>query len=284
MLLAACPRRSFRTTSNDRSSPDDRSAAASPSSAADASRARRRLPSTSPVVDPTPARLPSPRDGSRLGNWSWTVRYRSCRWQTAAPSRSVPCTPTIQSHPAAFRWTPGTTTWVEIEPLNKPRSQFGSTLLRDGRVLVAGGLNDASQSFSSAYVFDPERSSDGWSKVGLLDTARTAPSIATLPDGRVLLAGGYFRTNQGFGSVSPVRGLGSPRRDATLGIHHNPTRRRRHRRCPRTAMRLRRPSCSIRIPVNGRRRGAGTSPRARSPRGHARRWPGHGVSGPARTL
>jgi hypothetical protein len=113
------------------------------------------------------------------------------------------------SHTAAFRWTPGTTTWQEIEQLNKARSRFATTLLLDGRVLVAGGLNDAMQSFSSAYVFDPERPAAGWSKVGLLDTARTVPSIAVLHDGRVLVAGGYFRT-EAFGSVSPVRGLASP--------------------------------------------------------------------------
>lgn len=114
------------------------------------------------------------------------------------------------SHPAAFRWTPGTAAWEEIEPLNKARSQFGATLLRDGRVLVAGGLNDAGQSFSSAYTFDPERPSAGWSKVGLLDTARTGPSIAALPDGRVLVAGGYFR-RESTGLASPMRGLASPR-------------------------------------------------------------------------
>jgi hypothetical protein len=113
-------------------------------------------------------------------------------------------------HPAAFRWAPGTTTWDEIEPLNKARTQFGATLLRDGRVLVAGGLNDAEQSFSSAYVFDPGRPSAGWSKVGLLDTARTNPSIATLPDGRVLIAGGYYRTEAGYGIASPS-GLAAPR-------------------------------------------------------------------------
>jgi hypothetical protein len=113
------------------------------------------------------------------------------------------------SHPAAFRWAPGGTTWDDIEPLNKARTEFGVTLLRDGRVLVAGGLNDSAQSYSSAYVFDPERSSAGWSKVGLLDAARTAPSIATLPDGRVLIAGGYFRTEM-TGAASRI-GLSAPR-------------------------------------------------------------------------
>ena len=96
--------------------------------------------------------------------------------------------------PVAYRWEPSAASWEPMEALNKPRTRFGATLLRDGRVLVVGGLNNADESYSSAYVLDPERPSLGWSKVGLLDTARTEPSVATLPDGRVLVAGGYFHT------------------------------------------------------------------------------------------
>jgi len=112
--------------------------------------------------------------------------------------------------PVAYHWTPEGASWKAIQPLNKPRTRFGAIPLRDGRVLVVGGLNDADQSYSSTYVFDPERPSRGWSKVGLLDTARTAPSVTTLPDGRVLVAGGYFHT--GGTAVRPASGaLGSMR-------------------------------------------------------------------------
>jgi hypothetical protein len=114
--------------------------------------------------------------------------------------------------PVAYRWAPSAASWEPIEALNKPRTRFGATLLRDGRVLVVGGLNNADQSYSSTYVLDPERPSLGWSKVGLLDTARTVPSIATLPDGRVLVAGGYFHTGARETALAPVRGtLGSIR-------------------------------------------------------------------------
>lgn len=111
------------------------------------------------------------------------------------------------SVPTSYRWTPADQ-WEPMEPLNKMRTRFGATLLQDGRVLVAGGLNDAEQSYSSSYVFDPDRPADGWSKVGLLGTARTAPSIATLPDGRVLVAGGFFYTGM-TASVVPSGGLGA---------------------------------------------------------------------------
>jgi N-acetylneuraminic acid mutarotase len=131
----------------------------------------------------------------------------------------------------AYHWTPEGASWKAIQPLNKPRTRFGAIPLRDGRVLVVGGLNDADQSYSSTYVFDPERPSRGWSKVGLLDTARTAPSVTTLPDGRVLVAGGYFHTG-GTRSPSGVRSARFDAGVAALGDIACSARWRRHRRSP----------------------------------------------------
>ena len=59
-----------------------------------------------------------------------------------------------------------------------------------GLALVTGGNNENGVSFSSTYLFDP--STETWTKSGLLGTARTNPIGATLKDGRVLVAGGYF--------------------------------------------------------------------------------------------
>ena len=243
------PRHPSVTAPNDRPGPvTNAQEIASPSPAATPDE-------SSPVVDPTavpPAKPAKWVDAGKLplDGYNLTVVPLADGGAIAIGSMSTD----DSSHPAAFRWTPGTTTWEEIEPLNKARSQFGATLLRDGRVLVAGGLNDAAQSFSSAYVFDPERSSAGWSKVGLLDAARTAPSIAALPDGRVLVAGGYFRTGEGMGLASPS-GLAAPR-----GTPPWETRQRGEARTtstfPRTAMRSRLPSCSIRTPANGHRQAA----------------------------
>lgn len=92
--------------------------------------------------------------------------------------------------------------WTPAASLNAPRGEFATVTLTDGRVLVTGGANqgtggcssgEASRlSFSSTYVFDP--AANAWTRTGLLSTARTDPAIALLPDGRVLVAGGYFRT------------------------------------------------------------------------------------------
>lgn len=112
-------------------------------------------------------------------------------------------------------WDPATGAWRTTESLNNPRTQFAALSLADGRVLVTGGLNDSEQSFSSTYVYDPRPGYETWSKVGLLGTARTAPAAALLPDGRVLVAGGYYHTGpiEG-GAAAPDAILASDRRAA----------------------------------------------------------------------
>jgi len=93
-------------------------------------------------------------------------------------------------------WDPATMTWAPTAGLNKFRQDFAVAELADGRVLVTGGLNfdEPRQSYSSAYVYDGSLGLEGWAKVGLMTAARTAPAVAVLPDGRVLVAGGYFYT------------------------------------------------------------------------------------------
>jgi hypothetical protein len=69
--------------------------------------------------------------------------------------------------------------------------------LRDGRVLVIGGLDthdwERWQSYSSAYAWDQSSAAGRWTKVGLMTTARAAPAAALLTDGRVLVAGGAYK-------------------------------------------------------------------------------------------
>ena len=119
---------------------------------------------------------------------------------------------------SAEAWDPTTAAWVAVESLNKPRTGFVAVTLVDGRVLVTGGLNQGTvatgpdvdpawscegsdqQSFSSTYVYDP--GSGAWVKAGLLGVARTSPAAALLPDGRVLVAGGYFYQKPDYGSSS----------------------------------------------------------------------------------
>jgi hypothetical protein len=113
-------------------------------------------------------------------------------------------------------WDPTSRTWQSTAGLAAPRGDFVAVVLRDGRALVAGGLDQdatgcqvgavggsGSQfSYSSAYVLDPRAASGGWTKTGLLGTARSAAAGSVLQDGRVLVAGGYFYTGVTAGGIT----------------------------------------------------------------------------------
>ncbi|HYH98899.1 Kelch repeat-containing protein [Hyalangium sp.] len=73
------------------------------------------------------------------------------------------------------------------QPLGTPRRLLPFVQLADGRVLAAGG-HDGTRTLSSCEVFDP--ATGQWSSTGSLKGARRNHAAVTLPDGRVLVAGG----------------------------------------------------------------------------------------------
>jgi hypothetical protein len=83
---------------------------------------------------------------------------------------------------------PHTRSWTSAAQLGQPRSDHAATLLRDGRVLVAGGHVGA-QPLSSVEIYDPAR--DTWFRAAPLPKTRWSFSMTTLRDGRVLVAGGF---------------------------------------------------------------------------------------------
>jgi len=72
------------------------------------------------------------------------------------------------------------------------RTGAGAAALPDGEVLIVGGANEAggsAASLASAELFNP--ATDTFEALtAVLGTSRELPGIATLPDGRVLIAGG----------------------------------------------------------------------------------------------
>jgi Kelch motif len=83
-----------------------------------------------------------------------------------------------------------------IGSMSIPRERAVAAPLPDGRVLVAGGLTgppDQRSQLSSAEVFDPATNSFSSAGIGSLSTPRDGAVAAPLPDGRVLVAGGYGR-------------------------------------------------------------------------------------------
>lgn len=83
---------------------------------------------------------------------------------------------------------PRTRQWRIAPPLHAARGSHAAVVLRDGRVLVAGG-NVGSRILRSAEVYDP--ATDRWQIVAPLPVGRTQFSFAALPDGRILAAGGF---------------------------------------------------------------------------------------------
>lgn len=123
----------------------------------------------------------------------------------------VPYSDGFQAPTSGRVWDSATGTWAPIDDL-KHRSDFAAVALSDDRVLVVGGLNDEDprQSYSSSYVYDARPGHEVWTKTGLMATARTGPSAVTLPDGRVLVAGGYFHAPEPLGATP----------DAILAAYH----------------------------------------------------------------
>jgi Kelch motif len=77
--------------------------------------------------------------------------------------------------------------------MSTARQAPAAALLPDGRVLVSGGVFEEGVGGyqASAEAFNPATKSFSSAGIGAMSTARTGAVAAPLPDGRVLVAGGY---------------------------------------------------------------------------------------------
>jgi HEAT repeat protein len=88
--------------------------------------------------------------------------------------------------PRIERWA------VLISPLSTARQSHTTTLLPDGKLLVAGGfqpVNASASWLSSAELFDPVTGE--WGETSGLNVSRFNHTATLLPNGSVLLAGGW---------------------------------------------------------------------------------------------
>ena len=92
-------------------------------------------------------------------------------------------------------YDPATDRWTRTGDMGERRASATATLLQDGRVLVAGGLDAATRSLTSAEVYDPGMGT--WSAVGDMIHRRAFHTAALLADGTVLVAGGNVDEESG---------------------------------------------------------------------------------------
>ena len=85
-------------------------------------------------------------------------------------------------------YDPGNGAFTATGSMSTPREGHTATILRDGRVLVAGGSPNGIQATDSAEIYDP--SSGTFSRTGHLHQPRVAHVAALLGTGKVLIAGG----------------------------------------------------------------------------------------------
>lgn len=97
---------------------------------------------------------------------------------------------------SAELYDPDRRTWSQTGSLNARREGHTATLLPNGKVLIAGGrgvAGDYIDSLSSSELYDP--ATETWVTTGAMNTIRNDHTATLLPNGKVLVAGGFGHWN-----------------------------------------------------------------------------------------
>ena len=161
-------------------------------------------PALTPTVAPTLAPTLSPRP-SGAGRW---VRVGGAT--SSAVRLEVPLADgrvLLIDNPGAEIFDPATGKFTRTGNPTAVHPEGSATLLADGRVLFAGGVDDSAnpgiyaKNISNAEIYDP--SSGNFSATGPMVEARFGQTATLLVDGRVLIAGGGIEHVTGLGDRRP---------------------------------------------------------------------------------
>jgi len=85
-------------------------------------------------------------------------------------------------------YDPSTGQWTATGTMNAARGNLTATLLPNGKVLAAGGINAANNPLRTAELYNP--ATKKWTLTGKMITARDEHTAVLLSTGKVLVAGG----------------------------------------------------------------------------------------------
>lgn len=90
-------------------------------------------------------------------------------------------------------FNPDAGTWSATSPFVQRRNLMTATRLGSGSILVAGGMavTSGNERTPTAELFEFDGGAGGWTAVGPMRFARGEHSATLLPDGRVLVVGGF---------------------------------------------------------------------------------------------
>jgi Tol biopolymer transport system component len=153
-------------------------------------------PTAEPTSSPSPVPSATPVVPPRAPSWTATGNMIAPRSGSAAvllPDGKVLVMGGDTALASAELYDPATGTWTATGSMvsnwgaGAGYAHFTATVLRDGKVLVAGGAN-GSGSLASAELYDPATGT--WAATGSMITPRADHTATLLSDGRVLVAGG----------------------------------------------------------------------------------------------